>query len=313
MRTKELLLRAILMLMAIAGCQVADAQTLVFHLAGGNTIEVDLDSSFRLTNVGGRSFIAMPDGTTKDFATEDIRIITYNGNGTTLKRGDLNNDEVVDVADIACIIDLMAGHEGGGGSNENNVYTQCPDAKHPHKIDLGLPSGTIWACCNIGALAPENAGEYFAWGETEKKNEYTWGTYSHCDGSYDTVHDLGFNISRTSYDVATTKWNVLWHLPTFDQFRELATNTTPVWVTQNGAKGVKFTGKNGGSIFLPAGGCWWGDAPDGQGANGYYWSATLNMNASYVANFLYLQNNTPCYLIGNQGLAYGLSVRPVTE
>ena len=55
--------------------------------------------------------------------------------------------------------------------------TSCPDANHPHAIDLGLPSGTKWACCNVGASAPEQYGGYYAWGETHEKSVYNWDTY----------------------------------------------------------------------------------------------------------------------------------------
>ena len=61
----------------------------------------------------------------------------------------------------------------------------CPDDNHPHAIDVGVPSGTKWACCNVGATTPEGYGDYFAWGETEKKEKYDWTTYIHCDGSMD--------------------------------------------------------------------------------------------------------------------------------
>lgn len=61
----------------------------------------------------------------------------------------------------------------------------CPDENHPHAIDLGLPSGTKWACCNIGASHPEESGGFYAWGETTNKNDFLWATYIHCDGSYD--------------------------------------------------------------------------------------------------------------------------------
>lgn len=52
------------------------------------------------------------------------------------------------------------------------AYTSCPDSHHPHLIDLGLPSGTKWACCNVGAQKPEDYGGYYAWGETAEKNSY---------------------------------------------------------------------------------------------------------------------------------------------
>lgn len=66
---------------------------------------------------------------------------------------------------------------GSGGSGSTTSYTHCPDSHHPHAIDLGLPSGTKWACCNVGASTPEADGDYFAWGETKPKSDYSWDTY----------------------------------------------------------------------------------------------------------------------------------------
>ena len=59
-------------------------------------------------------------------------------------------------------------------TNTNVSYTTCPDNNHPHMIDLGLPSGTKWACCNVGASAPEDYGNYYAWGETQPKSVYNY-------------------------------------------------------------------------------------------------------------------------------------------
>ena len=82
----------------------------------------------------------------------------------------------------------------------------CPDDNHPHAIDLGLPSGTKWACCNVGTTTPEGYGGYYAWGETEEKEIYDWTTYIHCDGSMETCHDLGSDIAGSEYDVAHVQW-----------------------------------------------------------------------------------------------------------
>ena len=129
---------------------------------------------------------------------------------------------------------------------------QCPDNNHPHMIDLGLPSGTKWACCNVGASKPEDYGGYYAWGETVEKDSYTWANYSHCDGTSETIHDIGINIACTQYDVAHKNWGGEWGIPSREQYRELRKNTSQEWTTMNGVNGFKITGKNGSSIFLPA-------------------------------------------------------------
>ena len=90
---------------------------------------------------------------------------------------------------------------------------QCPDNNHPHMIDLGLPSGTKWACCNVGASKPEDYGDYYAWGEvnewgdiTGSKNDYSWKTYAYCDGSEEGCFFLGNDIAKTNWDAAHVKW-----------------------------------------------------------------------------------------------------------
>lgn len=130
----------------------------------------------------------------------------------------------------------------------------CKDPNHPHMIDLGLPSGTKWACCNIGADIPEGYGNYFAWGETEPKDWYGYDTYIHCDGTKETCHDIGAEISGTQYDVAHVKWQGSWQMPTSAQIDELTHNCQHEMITLNDVVGMLVTGPNGNKLFLPAAG-----------------------------------------------------------
>ena len=201
------------MLMAIVGCQTADAQTLVLHLSDGTTVEIQMNSKFRMANIGDITVVTMPDGNTVQYERNDIRTVTFKGGG---ERGDVNGDGNIDVADIGSVIDIMAGKAQSMGA-----YTKCPNTDHPHLIDLDLPGGTKWACCNVGALKPEDYGDYFSWGETKPKEEYSWATYTHCDGSFETLHDLGLDIAKTAYDAATVNIHSQWHMPTFEQLKDL--------------------------------------------------------------------------------------------
>ncbi len=162
----------------------------------------------------------------------------------------------------------------------------CPDDNHPHLIDLGLPSGTKWACCNVGADKPEAYGGYYAWGETEEKDVYNWSTYIHCDGSSSSCHDLGSDIAGTQYDVAHVKWGGSWVMPTLDQIKELLNNCTSVLTTENGIKGRKFTGPNGRCLFLPAAGHRFYSDLYYAGSGGYYWSSTQYPSNAYSAYYL---------------------------
>ena len=167
-----------------------------------------------------------------------------------------------------------------------DVYLSCPDDNHPHLIDLGLPSGTKWACCNIGASSPEQYGGYYAWGETEEKNRYAWSTYIHCDGSSSTCHHIGDDIAGTEYDVAHVKWGGSWRMPSVDQIRELLDNCTRTWTQQNGVNGTLVTGPNGKTVFLPAAGYRWDDDLFGGGEGGHYWSSSLTPSYEYGASSL---------------------------
>ena len=155
-------------------------------------------------------------------------------------------------------------------------------------VDLGLPSGTLWATCNVGAETPEGYGDYFAWGETEPKTTYNWSTYQHCNGVLDQLtkycndSDYGYNgftddltVLQPSDDAATANWGSGWCMPTVGQWRELRDNTSTVWTIQNGVNGRLFTAPNGNSLFLPAAGDRWGDELLWVVEQGGCWSSSL--------------------------------------
>ena len=193
-------------------------------------------------------------------------------------------------------------------------------------VDLGLPSKTLWATCNIGASKPEEYGLYFAWGETQgytsdasdehqfiKENNKWWD----CDCTVPVL--LKYCISWSGIadykkeldpedDAATVNWGRKWQMPSLDQIKELcdSTYTTAEWTTLNGVNGRKITSKkNGNSIFLPA-----ANIIITAGSSGIYWSRTLYMGMDDDAVTLefykdkrFFDSHTPRY--------YGLSVRPV--
>ena len=164
------------------------------------------------------------------------------------------------------------------------------------EVDLGLPSGTLWATCNVGANAPEDYGYYFAWGETAPKDWYSWGTYKWCNGNYDmltkycAVPYYGYNDftdDKTELDpeddAAYVNWGPSWRMPTHEQQLELEEQCTWTWTTRNGVYGQQGTGPNGNTIFLPAAGSRWKDSHSLVGSNGYYWSRSLSPYDSYYA------------------------------
>ena len=182
-------------------------------------------------------------------------------------------------------------------------------------VDLGLPSGTKWACCNVDTDHPENQspinyGGYYAWGETETKSTYSWESYIHCNVVESTCHNLGSDIAGTQYDVAHVKWNGTWQMPTDDQFKELLNNCNYEWTTENGVDGGKFISKkNGASIFLPAVGYRTETDLCYAGTLGNYWSSTQDpsdSNSAYGLDFF--SERTYTYY---DYRCYGRSVRPV--
>lgn len=202
------------------------------------------------------------------------------------------------------------GLTSSSSSTSNEVLRPvCPDNHHPHLIDLGLPSGSKWACCNVGATTPEGYGGYYAWGETETKSTYSESTYKYYSSSSG-YQNLGSDIAATQYDVAHVKWGGSWQMPTYNQIKELKNNCTYTWTTENGVKGGKFTGPNGASIFLPAAGCRY-DSGLLAGSGGYYWSSTQYPSSSYNAYGLdfYSRGAYADYY----DRYYGQSVRPVVR
>ena len=234
-------------------------------------------------------------------------INTIAGNTTYKSTADVNGDKTIDISDIVAIINIIA--NGGVEINDPAVEAGlCPDKYHPHIIDMGKAGK--WACCNVGASAPWEYGGYYAWGETEEKTTYNWGSYIHCDGSYDTCHYLGSDIAGTQYDVAHVKWGGKWRMPSFNQI-DLLLYCSNEWTEVNDINGRKFTAANGGSIFLPAAGERRNDNAGGVGRYGNYWSSTQNPDDSYYEYYLHFHSDDTDWNINSRD--YGRSVRPVTQ
>ncbi|MBR3745086.1 MAG: hypothetical protein IKN31_08335 [Bacteroidales bacterium] len=201
-------------------------------------------------------------------------------------------------------------------------------------VDLGLTSGVKWATCNVGASAPEEYGDYFAWGETEpyyscldpltwkdgKSSGYTWGTYKWCEGSYDTQTKYCTNSSFGNVDgkavldpeddAATANWGGNWRMPTDEEWAELLNECTWTWTTLNGVNGRLVTSNtNGNSIFLPAPGSWFETEREDDNVVGDYWSSSLYPGSSDYAWCMYVDG----YSIFHTSYCrfFGQSVRPV--
>ena len=205
----------------------------------------------------------------------------------------------------------------GGGSGDHEY------------VDLGLPSGILWATCNVGANASEEYGDYFAWGETQTKSTYNWGTYKYCNGDYNQLTKYcndasygynGFTDNLTTLlsedDAATDNWGNGWRMPTRAEWNELYFHTTITWTTKNGVNGCLFAASNGNSLFLPAASYRWDDELGDVGSYGHYWSSSLyNYTVSPDDAWLFSFDSHGSYW-GMYGNEYecrgcGLSVRAV--
>ena len=210
------------------------------------------------------------------------------------------------------------------------VTVSCNKERHEY-VDLGLPSGTLWATCNIGASSPEGAGDYFAWGETKSKEEFTGRTYKFYSNSnfrengepnnlkiakYNTNKDFGKVDGKTSLDpeddVAHALWGSKWSMPTDEEWTELREKCE--WrkkgLDGNSFVGYEVVGPNGNSIFLPAAGFRDGTKLKSEGTHGSYWSSELDPNCTTCAFYLYF-SLTEVSRYNHVNRPFGFSVRPV--
>lgn len=177
--------------------------------------------------------------------------------------------------------------EFDGQTTEGETKTFNTSSYPDNAIDLGL--SVRWASCNIGATRPEDYGGYYAWGETEVKDEYNEVTYlfieggvdENGDGMYDYGEeyvDFASDISGTEYDVARVKLGDNWRMPTIKECHELFDSCLTEWTSVNGVSGLKATSrKTGNSIFLPAAGARKGTSVEDTD-QGDYWSSFYHWN-----------------------------------
>ncbi len=169
---------------------------------------------------------------------------------------------------------------------------------HPY-VDLGLPSGTLWAKCNVGANAPEEVGDYFAWGETAPKTsynfknegDYKYGIYNYSDtDNYGTTkynNIDGMITLEATDDAATVILGSEWRTPTVDDFNELLTKCTWTATSRNDVSGFEVKGQNGNSIFIPVSGFRRIDDLNAP-TSGYYWTSSLVQSDVRSASILEL-------------------------
>jgi len=214
-------------------------------------------------------------------------------------------------------------------------------------VDLGLPSGILWASCNVGADKPEDYGDYYAWGDVElyyedgyarenplihlkigKESAYGFASYVHCNGNYNgltkycndrSFGDNNYIDTKTTLDpeddVAHVRWGGNWRMATVDEFNELIDNCTWEWFTFNGVDGCKITSNAPGytnqSIFMPATGRRDNKSLVKLGTSGHSWSSSLDQEAGNTHCAWALSFKSSDFNTYTFGRRYGLPVRPV--
>ena len=223
--------------------------------------------------------------------------------------GDVNGDCEVNIADVNAVIDVILGDRTNPAADVNtdgeiniadvnviiNIILEGDEEPVHEYVDLGLPSGTLWATCNVGANSPEEYGDYFAWGEIEPKDFYDWSNYKWCNGSkysltkYCTDSSHGTIDGKTELDfeddAAWVNWGPSWRTPSYEQQIELHTYCDGEKTTINGVNGFLLKGPNGNTIFFPTAGQFYHilSSPD----DGAYWSRTLSSISTVSAPYLY--------------------------
>ena len=236
-----------------------------------------------------------------------------------------NTDADAALAQIIQKLEDLKGSIGGGGTTPSTM----------EYVDLGLPSGLKWAKCNLGASKPSDYGDYYAWGETAPKADYTWATYKWmqsgqsklkyitkytiADGVTDAIwydsagNFIGDSLTtlRPADDAATQQLGSPWRMPTEDEFKELRKNCTVIRTTQGGVEGYQVDGPNGNAIFLPNAGFCAPSGPSAVGKQCIYWSNSLSEgNNSGYAAFIYFGDIGIGWYLGPNRYN-GLPVRPV--
>lgn len=224
------------------------------------------------------------------FTMAQIKFIVYKADGSTIEL-------------LATEVDSI-GFEGNSIKPDTPDNPNIPNANGHEYVDLGLPSGTLWATMNVGATSAEDYGDYFCWGETTPKSSYTESNYTYSGKS---------NKLHLSSDAAYVNWGENWRMPTYRELLELedAYYTTWTWTSLNGVNGYKVTSiVNGNSIFLPAAGYRDGSDLNYARAGGFYWSISKyegDGDAIMSLNF----NSRDISISSGADRSTGLSVRPV--
>ncbi len=229
--------------------------------------------------------------------------------------GDVGNN--VKAGSNQIIWDVLSERENLVGDNIVFRIVALGGMHNGHKcVDLGLPSGTLWAACNVGAKNPEECGNYFAWGELRQKALYDWMMYVHCNySSRGQIDLLRYNKRdkqrqmNLSHDAAHTILGGNWRIPTSEEVKELLQYCNWILTSRNGVMGYRIIGRNREEIFLPFAGYMTNQTVNNIKTDGYYWTSTISETHLYYAECIHFNFSRPYQ--GSQQRYMGLPIRAV--
>lgn len=187
-------------------------------------------------------------------------------------------------------------------------------------VDLGLPSGTLWATCNVGATSPYEKGHYFAWGEVEPREDFSWESYELFEGyevdpnngEWAVLKNIGTDICGTEYDAARHQWGNGWRLPNEQERYELLiicwNNGASL---ENGVYGARIYGPNEHNIFLPlcGHGLWHGEPDPFQNSSAAYLTGVEDPECGYNGRPIEPSNVAKAFLVERYACVTGATSR----
>jgi hypothetical protein len=282
---------------------INDIDTNVETILSNYVTKTDLQNA--LANVGGGEVIT-------------INMINYNEgchvevtSGTTVIDNNVANGDTVTVP--FGVEYTITAHDGVTIVEGSQITSVAAKMSSNHTIDcgivdLGLPSGNLWASKNVGAANPYDAGLYFTWGNV---NGYVAGSGHSFDsygyGAPGRYLAASFTSGNPTYDAARANMGGDWRMPTRTECQELIDNCTWTWGSVNGVNGYTVTGQNGNSIFLPASGYYNGTTLSDSGTYGDYWSTDFYGSSSAYCLYFYSGSKG----VSGNNRYYGQSIRAV--
>ena len=258
------------------------------------SIEVSLDGELYYTDV--------EEASTEEQVSKRIAVVLVLDCSTSMGSAFTPMKEAA-VDFIEAMAKTSSKNENSSSGNESTTIENGTENGHEY-VDLGL--SVKWATCNVGASKPEEYGDYFAWGETKPKSEYSDWNYSYYTDP---------TILPLSADAARANWGGSWRMPTGEEIEEVLRYCTWTWTTENGVNGYRVTSNKAGytdkSIFLPAAGYRYASGLRLAGSDGDYWSSSLLSGGPNYAYYLYFDSSDVAWYNGSR--YYGRPVRPVCQ